>query len=210
METAVIVAGGDPIPAGALEELPDPVWVVAADSGVDHALALGLRVDYIVGDLDSATPEGLSRAEAPIERHPADKDATDLELALRLVASRPAIHRVIVLGGHGGRVDHLLANAGVLASREWAHLEVEWIAGHDRVTVIHDVGRLHGTPGDKVSLLALGGPAEGVYTSGLRWVLKGGTLRPFSSLGVSNQLIRSVATVRVAKGVLLAVQPESV
>ncbi|GIU93502.1 MAG: thiamine pyrophosphokinase [Acidimicrobiia bacterium] len=210
MEVAVVVTGGAGLTPAVLEELPDRPWVVAADSGVDHAVALGLRVDLVVGDLDSATPDALAESNAPVERHPADKDATDLELALRAAASRPGIRRVIVLGGHGGRLDHLLGNAAVIASPQWAHLQVEWVAGSDRAVVIHDVARLHGTPGDPVSLVPVGGPVTGVHTHGLRWPLRGATLSPFSSLGVSNRMLRSVAEVRVGSGVLLAVQPGAV
>src|SRR4051812_24037733 len=66
------------------------VVVVAVDSGVDHALALSLAVDHVVGDLDSVSPGGLIAAEAAgalVHRHEADKDATDLDLGLELAAS---------------------------------------------------------------------------------------------------------------------------
>ena len=65
-----------------------------------------------------STPAALATADGhghPVERHPAAKDATDLELALdAAISRRPG--RIHVLGGHGGRLDHLLANALVLAA----------------------------------------------------------------------------------------------
>ncbi|MBA2282572.1 MAG: thiamine diphosphokinase, partial [Acidimicrobiia bacterium] len=115
--SVVVVSGGGPVPAGVVEHLPPGARVVAADGGTDVALALGLGIDLVVGDLDSVSPEGLDAARAggaTIERHPEDKDATDLALALD-AAARMLEGRgdVAVVGAGGGRFDHLLA--GVLA-----------------------------------------------------------------------------------------------
>ncbi|HEY3434518.1 MAG TPA: thiamine diphosphokinase, partial [Solirubrobacterales bacterium] len=114
----VVVGGGLPAP-GLLAQLPDGAPVVAADSGLDSALALGLRADVVVGDLDSVTPGALATAEAAgarVVRHPADKDETDLALALaeagELLGGRG---RVVVVGGVEGRLDHLLAEVLALA-----------------------------------------------------------------------------------------------
>ena len=65
---------------------PAPTAIVAADGGLDHARAAGLIPDVLVGDLDSVSPAGLDWATANIsvQRHPADKSATDTELALRV------------------------------------------------------------------------------------------------------------------------------
>ena len=92
--------------------------VIAADSGLDHAHAPRRRGRLVVGDLDSVDPETLAAAElagTTVERHPAAKDATDLELALLAARDRGA-REIVVVGGHGGRLDHFLANALLLAT----------------------------------------------------------------------------------------------
>jgi len=206
---AVIVAGGAGISPSVLEEIPEGAWVVAADSGLEHAQSLGLEVHHLIGDMDSVSDDAIRRAgNIPVDRFPTDKEATDLELAMDLVASKPGIDRLIVLGGHGGRLDHLLANANLLASRRWSHLEVEWLAGRARVTVIHDHGQLHGFPGETITLLAFGGPATGVTTTGLQWPLTNETLLHGSSRGVSNTFVRPVVTVGVEEGTVVAIQPD--
>src|SRR5882762_5122683 len=109
----VVVAGGEPPDFPVVRRISAAAYVIAADSGIDYAAALGLRVDEAVGDFDSVTPAGLAAVEAAgavIERHPAAKDETDLELALG-AALRVGAHRVTVVGGVGGRLDHLLGTA---------------------------------------------------------------------------------------------------
>jgi len=206
---AVVFAGGDRPPRRAVDDLSDEAFVVAADSGVEHALALGWRVDLVVGDLDSADPaaiEGATAGGAVVERHPTDKDATDLELALEAVRDR-GCERVVVVGGHGGRLDHFLANALLLASPAFSSLRVEARVGYADAVVVRDHAVLHGRVGDLCSLLALGGPALGVRTEGLRFPLCGDDLLPGSTRGVSNELLEPVASVSLGDGVLLAVLP---
>ena len=121
-ELVVVVAGGGPLSARAADALPRGAVVIAADDGLEQAQALDLEVALAVGDFDSASPEAVASAEAAgarIERHPTDKDATDLELALDAAAVlSPA--RILVLAPRGGRLDHELASLLVLASDRYA------------------------------------------------------------------------------------------
>jgi thiamine pyrophosphokinase len=207
----VIVVAGGPPPTAA-RPLPADATVVAADGGVDHALALGLRVELAIGDFDSVTPGGLAAVEAAgarVERHPVAKDATDLELALDAAAALEP-YRLVVVGVAGGRLDHLLAGLLLLGAERYAHLEVDAIAGDALVHVIRGARGLAGEPGELVSLLPLGGDAEGVTTEGLRYPLAGETLAAGSTRGVSNEFAAAQARVRVARGVALAVRPGTV
>lgn len=208
LKTAVIVIGGDEVPIEALEELPDRRWVIAADSGLDHASNIGLGVDFLIGDMDSVDARRLDNHDGPVDLHPIDKDATDFELALGHALDRPNIERIIVLGGRGGRIDHFLANAAVIAGRRFERCEIEWIAGAARISVIRHHTQLHGTPGQTVSLLAAGGDVIGVTTSGFRWELSDEDLQFGSTRGVSNELARPFATVRIRSGCLLAIIPD--
>jgi thiamine pyrophosphokinase len=184
--------------------------VVAADSGIEHALAAGVHVDLLIGDLDSATPRTVLDAIAAgseVVRHPEDKDATDLELALDAVADR-GFDSVLVVGIHGGRSDHLLANALLLASPRYAGLRVHAHLGNADVIVVRDEAVLPGPAGRLCTLLPLGGAAEGVTTTGLRYPLRDETLDPGSTRGVSNVVDTTPAGVALRAGVLLAVLPD--
>lgn len=209
---AIVLAGGAPVRLPLARALPAADRVVAADSGLHHAPALGLRVDHVVGDLDSVDAAALERAVAAgasVARHPVDKDVTDLELAIcdaEEVLGPGA--RVLVVGGHGGRLDHLAANLAVLASPRHAALDLVALVGDALVTVVRGERRLAGRPDELVTLLTVHGPADGVTTRGLAFPLEDARLEPGSSLGVSNRFAAPRASVTVAAGVLLAIQPE--
>jgi thiamine pyrophosphokinase len=206
---ALVFSGGDPPRSTDLAGLPDDALVIAADSGLHHAVALGMRVDVVVGDLDSVDPDALAAAQtagARVDRHPVDKDATDLELALATAQAEGAT-RVVVIGGHGGRLDHFLANALLLAAPEFAALEVEARFDGTRVIVVRDTIEVVGEPGDLLTLVPLGGPAHGVVTDALRFPLRAETLHPGSTRGVSNELTATTARVSLSDGVLLAILP---
>jgi thiamine pyrophosphokinase len=208
--TAIVFAGGDPPTRPAVQDLPAPALVLAADSGLDHAHALGIAVDVVVGDLDSVDPDVLEvarQAGAIVERHPAAKDATDLELALLAARDRGAAE-ILVVGGHGGRLDHFLANALLLAAPVFADLRIRARIGDAEITVVRDRAELTAAPGALCSLLPVGGPADGVRTEGLRFPLARETLLPGSTRGVSNEFVAATATVSLERGVLLAVLPE--
>ena len=201
----VVVASGDGPPVA----LPAARTVVAADGGLGRALALGLDVDVVVGDLDSVSTGALAAAEAAgarVVRHPVAKDATDLELALDEALGLDA-RRVLVVASAGGRLDHLLSALLLLASDRYADAELDALVGETLVHVVRGSRSLAGAPGDLVTLLPLGGPAHGVSTEGLAYPLHGEMLAAGSSRGVSNVFSASEATVSVERGVLLALRP---
>ena len=207
----VVVTGGDTIDPALLRLVPPGAHTIGVDSGIGHALALGLRVDVAVGDFDSVAPEHLAAVEAggaALERHPEAKDATDLELGLHAAIARGA-RRVIVLGGHGGRLDHLLANALLLAAAPFAGIVVEAHMGTASVAVARP-DRATPVPapvGATVSLLPVGGAATDVVTSGLAYPLRREPLAPGTTRGVSNVVTDASASVTLGTGTLLVVVP---
>ncbi len=208
---AIVLAGGDPVEAHLRSLLPEAAVVVAADSGLHQAEVLDLHVDYVVGDLDSAEPAAVDRARAVgavVERHPVDKDATDLELAFDLARDRGA-QRITVVGGAGGRLDHFLANVALLASSRFADLEIDAHLGEAYVAVVQGGRPAHvisGRAGSLVTLLAVGGDACGITTDGLQYPLNSATLRPGSTRGVSNVLDGRTGAVVLEQGTLVVIQ----
>jgi len=207
-DTVLVFTGGE-LMTTAPGPLPAAGYVIAADSGLDQARHLGYAVDLVLGDFDSVTPDALAAAEqagATVERHPAAKDATDLELALDAAVARHP-RRVVVVGGHGGRVDHFLSGVLALTRDATAGVDMSAFVGPARAYVVRDRLAVEGRPGELVTLLAVRGPVTGVSTEGLLYPLHGETLEPGSTRGVSNEMTGRTAVVTVETGVLLAVLP---
>lgn len=209
-----IFTGGDPVSAGRLAGLPAPGLVLAADSGARLAAAAGRTVDVLVGDLDSIGKEALDAVfdeGTEIEAHPPDKDATDLELALAAALRRGA-DEITVIGGGGGRLDHLLGNAAVIASPALRATRVRWVLERETAYAVHG-GRgpltLPAEAGDVFSVIPVGGTAAGVTITGAKWNLHGETLEAGSSLGISNRALSPETTVETDAGVLLVTISEA-
>jgi thiamine pyrophosphokinase len=207
--SVIVLSGGEPLVADGDFELPDDAYVIAADSGLHHAAILGLNVDLVVGDMDSVEPAALDAAiegGSATQRHPTDKDHTDLELAIETaVARRP--NRILVVGSYAGRLDHLLGAMQLLAATAGRVDEITWTDGQTDVAVCRS-GRavtIRGRAGDRVSLLPGVLDATGISVKGLRWTLDGETLSAGSSRGLSNVLTSDRAVISVAAGLILII-----
>jgi thiamine pyrophosphokinase len=182
--------------------------VVAADGGSHHAVALDLHLDAVVGDLDSLEPglrATLDAAGTRLEIRPANKDETDLELAL-LDAARHGAEHIVVLGALGGRLDMTLANLFLLLHPQLTGMRIELWNDSQTAWLIRPPGDdLIGTPGDTLSLIPLLIDAEGITTQGLAYPLNDGTLEIGKARGISNVFTQSRGHIALRSGVLMAV-----
>lgn len=219
---ALILADGD-APTRAELDAAWPGWdsaiglVVAADGGARLGERLGVAIDCWVGDGDSLGDDGVADLEAagvPIERSRPDKDESDTELAVRAALSRGA-DGLVILGAFGGpRIDHALANIGLLAMPELATLDVVLLDGRSRISQVvaptadgNPVLReIPGRVGDMVSLLPAGAGVDGIATRGLRYPLYDEPLTVGGARGLSNERIAPDAAIMVRRGRLLIVE----
>ncbi len=211
MSQVVVVIGGGQLSPRAVGEVTAEATIIAADSGLDHAVAAGLRPTVLVGDLDSISAHGKMWAyahELDIDQHAVDKDATDTELALMRAAATGATN-LLVLGAGGERFDHALGTLATLGNRVLARFEtIRLLLDDTAVHVIHP-GRsvsIHLPPNSLFSLLALHGPCRGVDVTGARWPLTDAALDPSSTRGISNETT-GLLDVAVTDGILTLVVP---
>ena len=197
MVQATVVIGGGALSLRALDAVRADAVVIAADSGLDHAVAAQLRPSVLVGDLDSISASGRMWAYArgvEIDEHPTDKDATDTEIAIARALEITGIRHLLIIGGvdEAGerRIDHQLATILALGHRSLAELaSVRAVLGDTAFSMLH-AGRhsvLDVEPGHTFSLLALHGPCTGVTVTGARWPLDVASFLGTEARGVSNE-----------------------
>jgi thiamine pyrophosphokinase len=207
---AVVVASGDVDP-GDLRHLEGAAFVVAADGGARALAVAGRPPDLLVGDLDSADPalvDRLADAGTRVERHPADKEASDTELAVRAAIEAGATSLTILGATGGDRLDHELANVLLLSDSMLDGIDARIIHGASTIRVLHGPASIavEAPLRSLVTLLPLGDEAVGVSTTGLRWPLDGAALRSGRSRGLSNEVVAAPASVRLERGTLLVVE----
>ena len=208
MSRAVIFANGlvpDLEAARRLIQTGDAL--IAADGGTHHALALELVPAIIVGDLDSLSVDDrqqiVERGTRLVE-YPVDKNETDLELALEY-ALQQGFREILVIGALGGRLDQTLGNLSLLSDPRLSALDVRFDDGVEEVFFMRGRSQVRGTAGDTVSLIPWGAPVTGVTTDRLRWPLRGETLFPEKTRGISNELLGEMASIEIVSGLLLVV-----
>lgn len=208
MTTVVIYLGGEgPTTAPKIDD--KVAAVIAADSGLDLADAHGMMVNLIVGDFDSVNPETVTKyvdAGSVVEEYPREKEVTDFELAL-LAAKDFDADKLVIIGGGGQRLDHLLGNMFVLSGEQTAKWIVDAFIGRDLILLCRkDQPRsFEGIIGDSVSLIPIGSDVGGVTTSGLKWKLTDETLNADYARGMSNELSAESANVKISSGSLAVV-----
>jgi thiamine pyrophosphokinase len=206
VQRIVIFANGElPDLEKARSLLQNDDYIICADGGTRHAVALGVQPHLIVGDMDSAAREAVEMfraADIPMELFPHDKDETDLELAIqRAVDLRP--EQILILGALGGRLDQTLGNLALLTGSRLASLDVKFDDGVEEVFICRRQAVIHGTRGDLVSLIPRLGAVSGVRTKDLKWPLHNETLYPDKTRGISNEMLGDLASVWIESGLLL-------
>lgn len=193
-----------------LMEQDDKKMVIAADRGVEACVKLGITPDFIIGDFDSVSEEGkeyLSQYKGTVVSLNPVKDDTDTEAALHL-----AFHKtqgdIVILGGTGTRLDHVMGNISILKQGIAQGRKVLLMDPYNRIQMVKSQLLIEKGEqfGKYVSVFPLDGRAEGVTLKGFFYPLDNATLESDSSLGVSNEITGEVGEIFVKSGLLLVIE----
>jgi thiamine pyrophosphokinase len=208
MTRFAILLGGDLTVTARLRGQIRGARVIAADSGMMHAAALGIVPELWVGDFDSAGSElTVQYRDVPRETFPAEKDATDGAIAVAEAIRRGA-REIVLLGGLGGQTDHTAGLLGQsieiarqgLACLLTSGLEEAWplIPGRMRADL---------PPGTRLSIIPFG-DLEGLDLTGVRWPLADRFVPLGATLTLSNLALGPVEIgLRAGHGVAIAYPP---
>lgn len=209
IHSTYIFLNGDFDPEKASGEFPPAVgFNIAVDGGVRHLRGLNIIPDILIGDLDSIKGQDLEWCKAlhvEIHQYPREKDQTDFELALDY-AMKKNRDKIVVFGALGGRIDHTLANIGLLSNPYYVDKNIKIFSNNEYIYFLRSPTTIKGNIGDIISLIPWGEPVLGVTTTGLKFPLSNEELLPDRSRGISNVMSSTEALIQFKKGNLLCVQ----
>lgn len=180
-------------------------FILCADGGTRHAVALNIKPNLVIGDLDSITKEERRKMEelgVDVLEFPRDKNETDLELAINHALTLNP-DQILIVAALGGRMDQTLANIALLSNLQLAAFNIKLVDGVEELFFCRDQAQVEGRSGDIVSLIPWQGKVTGVFTENLRWHLHHETLYPDKTRGISNEMTSDTATVSIKSGLLL-------
>lgn len=217
-KTVLIVSGGSIDADFSREYIKDKQYdrIIAADSGLAHCREIGIEPTDILGDFDSLKNKELleeyREKGIPLREFPTRKDYTDTHLAVKYAVDLKA-QQVTILGATGTRYDHAVANISLLAYLKDngikakivdAHNEIEMLRGpEERKYLRSDIQGPQNTKKEYFSIIAFSPEVTGIDEEGFSYPLNNATLYNKESVGVSNEIVEKVATLRIKTGYLL-------
>lgn len=195
----LIITGGECHTDAISSTLADNAFVIAADSGYDTAMKLGIIPDLLVGDMDSirAVPESVETL-----RVKAEKDDTDTMLAISIAKEKGAKH-ITVIGGAGGRADHWLSNIFMLEALADEGIDACLIDGINEIRAVCNGNVKIPNNGGYFGILAL--DACTVTATGCKYPLCNAPLKRNHPYAVSNEVTSGSAVVTVCGRAIVTV-----
>lgn len=208
----LIVSGGN-----VEEELLNEIYsnnkfdnIIASDRGLEVLDKQGITPNYIIGDFDSIDEKILDKyinnKNIEIRRLNPEKDYTDTHMALKLGVEIKS-KEIIILGGLGTRIDHMLANIHILKEALENGIECKIVDSRNEIQLINKKTILKIDKNYKyISLIPLTTKAEGITLKGFKYPLSNATLEIGHSIGVSNEQLEESATVDLKAGILILIK----
>ena len=238
MIDTIIVSGGDIQSDFALYFLKkniekagrENIRLIAADRGLEFFLDYLILPDVVIGDFDSLSEDGKNFLEMQNEDIPyggmlewklqkgegkvvevvrlrPEKDDSDTQSAMNYAIQNGA-KEIVILGVTGNRVDHLMANFGLLILAQKQGAEVALADRYNYMKLIPSGTILKKAEqfGKYVSFFPLGGDVTGLTLEGFKYPLdKYHLTTADSGLTVSNEISEEYAKVTYESGTLLMI-----
>ena len=238
MIDTIIVSGGDIQSDFALYFLKkniekagrENIRLIAADRGLEFFLDYLILPDVVIGDFDSLSEDGKNFLEMQSEDIPyggmlewklqkgegkvvevvrlrPEKDDSDPQSAMNYAIQNGA-KEIVILGVTGNRVDHLMANFGLLILAQKQGAEVALADRYNYMKLISSGTILKKAEqfGKYVSFFPLGEDVTGLTLEGFKYPLdKYHLTTADSGLTVSNEISEEYAKVTYESGTLLMI-----
>lgn len=185
--------------------------ILAADAGMEALYRDHILPDIIVGDFDSVNPDTLEyfhdKEQIEVCMLNPEKDDTDTEYAIREAIRRGA-REIVIVGGTGTRIDHVLGNICLLGIGLEHQVKICLMDEHNRMRMIDQPLTLKKAEqyGKYVSLIPFSEYVQGVTLRGFKYPLTDYTMGGFNSLGISNEIVSEEASISITSGQLIVIE----
>lgn len=182
---------------------PDPgEFLVGVDGGIYSIIDKGLDVDLAIGDFDSCNINEVIAHCSRVITFPPKKDHSDLELAIREIASMRA-KRIEIYNATGGRLDHFIAALNVLVC--YAGYNIEMFDERNHIYILRDDTMLKKTKYKYYSFFAIE-TGTIISLTGFKYELHDYKLSRHDNLCLSNEITKSEAVVRINGRAVLVIE----
>ena len=184
-------------------------YIIGADGGCNHLYKMDITPEYIIGDLDSIDKDLVEYYKSKnvlFKTYPSHKDETDSEICVHLAKELEA-KKIDFYGSLGGRIDHTLANIGLLHYVREMNMEPRIITSEEEVIIVkNEEVTLYGKKGDTISIIPIMSDANNITLKNLEYPLNNGKIGYLSSLGISNVMSKDECSIKVEDGYVLIIR----
>ena len=202
MDSVVILANGDfPTHTIPLRILNDAKTIICCDGAVNNLVTNGIVPDFIMGDMDSISPDLKDKYSDIIISMP-DQAENDLRKAINW-AEENNVTKAAILGAFGKRDDHSLANIFTLLQHP-SKLDLTIYTDYGIFSVVKGEQKFDSFKGQQVSLFSADQNIE-ITSTYLKYNLNNKSL---SNLyyGSLNESLNEVFTISISPGKILVYQ----
>ena len=184
-------------------------FIIGADGGCNHLYKMNITPNYIIGDLDSINNDLVDyykSKEVIFKTYPSHKDETDSEICIYLAKELKA-KEIDFYGALGGRIDHTLANIGLMHYVRQMNIIPRMISSEEEIAIIkNEEVILQGKKGDTVSIIPIMTDANNVTLKKLEYPLNNARMGYLSSLGISNVMLENECSIKIEDGYALIIR----
>ena len=202
MDSVVILANGDfPTHTIPLRILNDAKTIICCDGAVNNLVTNGIVPDFIMGDMDSISPDLKDKYSDIIISKP-DQDENDLRKAISW-AEENNVTKAAILRASGKRDDHSLANISTLLQYP-SKLDLTIYTNYGIFSVVKGEQKFDSFKGQQVSLFSADQNIE-ITSTHLKYNLNNKSLSNLYC-GSLNESLNEVFTISISPGKILVYQ----
>ena len=207
---AIIISGGKaPSKELLLSYIKEDDILIGIDKGCDVFYEYNITPNIILGDFDSAKKEYIEefiKKGVKIEKYNPEKDYTDTHLGY-IKAKEANADEIIMFGVTGTRIDHTLANFGILFMALKDKIKLEIIDDNNRIFIIDKRTTFKGKKGELISFHALSNVVKNVNIEGAKYTLKNYDMTHLEPRAICNEFLDKDITISFDKGIIMVIFP---